>query len=98
VTRNDPREALQVSHLSEVLRSESAPRQLRGSVAKTSLDGGVRNVAQPRTLRRLEFESFTDNGDGLRERTGTEAESSFDDARLAAVVVREVEGRRLAFA
>jgi hypothetical protein len=46
----------------------------------------------------LDFESFTDNCGGLRERTGTEAESAFDDARLAADVLREVEDRHLAFA
>jgi hypothetical protein len=46
----------------------------------------------------LDFESFTDHCDGLRERRGTEAKSAFDDARLAADVVREVEDRRLAFA
>ncbi len=52
----------------------------------------------PRTLRRLDFESFTENCDGPRERTSTEAEGALDDVCLAADVLREVEGRRLAFA
>jgi len=37
----------------------------------------------------LDFESFADHCDGLRERTGTEAESAFDDARLAADILGE---------
>ena len=47
---------------------------------------------------RLEFESFTDDCDGLRERRGTDPESAFNDASLAADVLREVEDRRLALA
>jgi hypothetical protein len=46
----------------------------------------------------LDFESFTDHHHNLRQRTGTDAESAFDDARLAADVLREVEDRRVAFA
>jgi hypothetical protein len=46
----------------------------------------------------LDFESFTENCDGPRERTSTEAEGALDDVCLAADVLREVEGRRLAFA
>jgi hypothetical protein len=63
------------------------------------MDGGVRDVAlSPEASSRLEFELFTDDCDGLRERTGPDAESAFDDARLAADVLREVEDRRLALA
>jgi len=45
-----------------------------------------------------EIEAFTDDCDGLRERTGSDAESAFDDARLAVDVLREVEDRHLALA
>jgi hypothetical protein len=48
------------------------------------------------TSSRLGFESFIDDCDGFRERTGTDAESAFDNARLAADVLREVEDCRLA--
>jgi hypothetical protein len=42
--------------------------------------------------------SVANHCDGLRERTGTEAESAFDDARLDANVSGKVEDHRLAFA
>ena len=46
----------------------------------------------------LEFELFLENCDSLGERTGTDSEGAFDDARLASDVLREVEDRRLALA
>ena len=49
-------------------------------------------------MRSLEFEAFTDESDCLRERTGTDPESPFDDVRLAADVLREIEDRRLTLA
>jgi len=70
-----------------------------GSVAK--FRHGRRTSATlpyPQASSGLGFESFTDDCDGLRERTGTNAESALDDARLAADVLREVEDRRLALA
>jgi len=70
-----------------------------GSVAK--FRHGRRTFATlpyPQASSGLGFESFTDDCDGLRERTGTNAESALDDARLAADVLREVEDRRLALA
>jgi hypothetical protein len=60
---------------------------------------GVQEVLPcPQTSSRLEAEPFTDDCDGLRECTGTDAESAFYDARRAADVLREVEDRRLALA
>ena len=59
---------------------------------------GVRDVALPQTSSRLEVEPFTDDCEGLRERSGTDAKSALDDARLAADVLCEVEDRRLALA
>ncbi len=79
--------------------SETGIGSFSGSVAKfRHRRRASKTLRYPQTLCRLEFESFTDNCDGLSERTGTEAESAFDDTRLAADVLREVEGRRLAFA
>ncbi len=49
-------------------------------------------------LSSLELEAFTDESDGLREHTGTDAESAFDNAGFTADVLREVEDRRLALA
>ena len=60
--------------------------------------GSVRNVALPQRSNKLAVEPVTDDCDGLRERTGTDAESAFDNACLAADVLREVEDRRLALA
>lgn len=37
---------------------------------------GVRDVALPQTSSRLEVEPFTDDCEGLRERSGTDAESA----------------------
>ena len=45
---------------------------------------------------RLRLEALTDDCDDLSERTGTEAESAFNDAHFAMDVLREVEDRRLA--
>ena len=50
------------------------------------------------TSSRLEVEFFTDQSDGLCERTGTDAESAFDDASFTADVTREVEDCCLALA
>lgn len=55
---------------------------------------GVRDPALQQTSSRLETKPFTKEGDGLRERAGTEAESALDDARFAADILREVEDRR----
>ncbi len=41
---------------------------------------------------------FTKDFNGLRERTDTDAEGAFDNARLPADVVGEVEERRLTLA
>ena len=46
---------------------------------------------------RVEAEPLVDEGDGLCERTRTEAESAFHDTRLAADVLGKVEDRRLTF-
>jgi hypothetical protein len=74
-----------------------AASKAAGSVAKFRHGRRAsKTLRYPETLRRLDFEPFTDDCDGLRERTGTETESAFDDARLAADVSREVEDRRLA--
>ncbi len=58
----------------------------------------VRVVALPQTSSRLDVQPFTEDCDGLRERTDTDAEGAFDNARLAADVVGEVEERRLTLA
>jgi hypothetical protein len=66
---------------------------------KSGLDGvRPRRCPYLQTSSRLEVEPFTDDCDGLRERSGTDAESAFDDARLAADVLREVEDCGLALA
>jgi hypothetical protein len=46
----------------------------------------------------LEINSLTDESNGLRDRTGTDAETAFDDASFTTDVLREVEDRRLALA
>jgi hypothetical protein len=72
---------------------------LGGSVAKIRLGRRAsETLPDPQRSSRLEVEPFTDDCDGLRERRGTDAESAFDDARLAADVLREVEDRGLALA
>ena len=58
-------------------------------------DRGARVVALPQTSSRLEVQRFTEDGDSFRERTDTDAEGAFDDARLAA---DEVEYGRLTLA
>lgn len=46
----------------------------------------------------LEFEVFTEQSDGLRERTGTDSESAFDDASFTADVSCEIKDCGLALA
>jgi hypothetical protein len=55
-----------------------------------------RSVA--RSLSRLEAKLFPEERDRLRKRRGSKTERSFDDARLAADIAREIEDRRLALA
>jgi hypothetical protein len=62
------------------------------------MDADVRDIPLAQTSSRLEFKLLTDECDGLRERTGPDAESPFDDTRLAANVSSKVEDRRLALA
>ena len=59
---------------------------------------GVRVIALPQTSSRLNVQLFTKDRDSFRERTDTDAESAFDNARLAADVLGEVEDGRLALA
>ena len=97
------RRHLQHSSRVEALRLQSELPQLqlrkKGFVAKFRHGRRAsRTLRYPETSCRLEFESVTDNCNSLRERTGTEAESAFNDARLATYILREVEDRRPAFA
>jgi hypothetical protein len=57
-----------------------------------------RGFAFAQTSSGLEVERFSDERYGFAERRGTETERSFNDARLAADVARELEARRLALA
>jgi hypothetical protein len=57
---------------------------------------GGRDITLAQTSSRLEFELLTDECDGLRERTGTDARRAFNNARLAADILRKVEDRGLA--
>jgi Domain of unknown function (DUF4158) len=69
------------------------------ALSQTSgMDAGVGDVALGQRSSGLVFEFFTDECDGFRERTGTDAKRAFDDTRLAADILREVEGRCLALA
>jgi hypothetical protein len=60
--------------------------------------GGLPRRSVARSLSRLEAKLFPEERDRLRKRRGAETERSFDDARLASDVAREVEDRRLALA
>ena len=55
-------------------------------------------LARLQTSGSLQFERFTEERDCLRERTGAHTESSFDNARFAANVSREMEGSSLPLA
>ena len=55
-------------------------------------------LPSPWTSSLLGFKCLTDEIDGLGERAGPDTESAFDDARLAADVLRHIEDRRLALA
>jgi hypothetical protein len=65
---------------------------------KVGMDRGAGRCRSFQASSRLEFELFRDDCGCLGECTGTDTESSFDDARLAANVLRKVEDRRLALA
>ncbi len=54
-------------------------------------DRGARVVALRQTSSRLEVQRFTEDGDSFCERTGTDAEGAFDNARFTADVLGEVE-------
>ncbi len=58
----------------------------------------MRDITLDQTSIRLEFELFTNECDGVRERTCTDAKRSFANACLAMGVLRDVEDRRLALA
>ena len=58
----------------------------------------VRVVALPHTSSRLNVKFFTKDRDSFRERTGTDAEGAFHNARFAADVLGEVEDGRLTLA
>ena len=69
---------------------------LGGTVAAALLQtsclaGGIPRRFVTRTSSRLEVERFLDEGDSLGKRRGTETERSFDNARLAVYVAREIE-------
>jgi hypothetical protein len=64
----------------------------------SGLDGLIPRRFASETSSLLEVERFLDAHYGLSERGGAETERSFDDARLASDVAREVEDRRLALA
>ncbi len=68
-----------------------------GTVRETALlqqsgpDRGARDVALRQMSSRLEVQRFTEDGDSFCERTGTDAEGAFDNARFTADVLGEVE-------
>jgi len=84
-----PRSAQMLMHLLPTVGSVAKSRHGRG------WPGRCRSF---QASSRFEFELFSDDCDGLRERTGADSESAFDDTRLAANVLRKVEDRRLALA
>ena len=65
---------------------------------KVGMEGGPGRCRSFQASSRLEFELFRDDCGRLGGSTGTNSESSFDDARLAANVLRKVEDRRLVLA
>ena len=71
---------------------------ISGSVANSRRDGRSPIGCPTHTSSSLEFEVFSENSDGLLERTGTDAESAFDDASFTADVSCEVEDCGLALA
>ena len=74
------------------------PGKIYGSVAKFWHKRSLSTSPPSLASSGLIFEFFTEDCDGLRERTCTDAESSLDDARFAADVLREVEDCRLPLA
>ncbi len=76
-------DAIDAGTASEALLQQSGP------------DRGARDVALRQTSSRLEVQRFTEDGDSFCERTGTDAEGAFDNARFTADVLGEVEGGRL---
>jgi hypothetical protein len=71
-----------------------------GVLLQTSGLGGLgsKTLFYSPTSSSLEINSLTDESNGLRDRTGTDAETAFDDASFTTDVLREVEDRRLALA
>ena len=59
---------------------------------------GARVVALPQPSSRLNVKLVTKDRDSFRERTDTDAEGAFDNARFAADVLGEVEDGRLTLA
>ena len=55
-------------------------------------------VALPQPSSRLNVKLFTKDRDSFRERTDADAKGAFDNARLAADVLGEVEDARLTLA
>ena len=70
----------------------------RALLQQSGRDRGARDVALPQRSSRLEVQRFTEDRDSFRERTDTDAEGAFHNARITVDVLGEVEDRRLTFA
>lgn len=88
----EDRKDLSAAHPSQVALSSQSERLCCNLSAWTQAS---ETLPWPQRSSGLEFGSFPENCEGLRERRRADAKSSFDDARLAAYVAREVEEGRL---